>query len=49
MSARRKMQDIRQGMAVYTADGQTLGTVGRMQGDTLMVGGRRSPSRRCRG
>jgi uncharacterized protein (TIGR02271 family) len=43
MDARQKMQDIRQGMAVYTADGQTLGTVERMQRDTLMVGGQTIP------
>jgi len=43
MSARQNMQNIRQGMRVFTADGQSLGTVERMQSNALMVGGQSIP------
>ena len=39
MSARQNKQKIRQGMTVFTADGQPLGTVERVQGQDFMVGG----------
>lgn len=39
MSARQDNQQIRQGMNVRTADGQVLGTVERMQGNTFTVKG----------
>ena len=43
MSARQNMQDIRQGMRVFTADGQSLGTEERMQKNSLLVGGQAIP------
>ena len=43
MSARQNTQKIRQGMTVFTADGQPLGAVERVQGQDFMVGGRSIP------
>ncbi len=40
MSTQQGKDEIRQGMTVYTADGQPLGTVERLQGTTIVVGGR---------
>jgi len=40
MSAQQGMDGIRQGMTVYTAEGQSLGTIERIQGTSLLVGGR---------
>jgi len=39
MSTRQGKDEIRQGMTVYTAEGQALGTIERLQGTTLLVGG----------